>query len=88
MSLRYFGPFPIIQKVGKVGYKLELPPAAKIHHVFHISMLKTFKGDLSTQYLPLPMMTVEQGPIVQLYALLNSRVVKSAGAKQVPLLVQ
>ena len=88
LSLRYFGPFPIMQKIGKVAYKLELPSDAKIHPVFHISMLKAFNGDPALQYLPLPMLTAAQGPILQPYALLDSRVVKSAGTESVQLLVQ
>ncbi|GAU31857.1 hypothetical protein TSUD_114680 [Trifolium subterraneum] len=31
LGLRYFGPFPVIQKVGSMAYKLLLPPSAKIH---------------------------------------------------------
>ncbi|KAK3043574.1 hypothetical protein RJ639_002153 [Escallonia herrerae] len=32
---KYEGPFPILAKVGKVSYRLELPPKLKIHPVFH-----------------------------------------------------
>ncbi|KAL6340630.1 hypothetical protein AAG906_010538 [Vitis piasezkii] len=32
---RYEGPFPILGKIGKVSYRVELPPRLKIHHVFH-----------------------------------------------------
>ncbi|KAL6318108.1 hypothetical protein AAG906_035253 [Vitis piasezkii] len=32
---RYEGPFPILGKVNKVSYKVELPPRLKIHPVFH-----------------------------------------------------
>ncbi|KAK3008052.1 hypothetical protein RJ639_013688 [Escallonia herrerae] len=32
---KYEGPFPIMAKVGKVSYQLELPPKLKIHPVFH-----------------------------------------------------
>ncbi|XP_027349442.1 uncharacterized protein LOC113861042 [Abrus precatorius] len=30
---RYFSPFKITQKIKEVAYKLDLPPAAKIHNV-------------------------------------------------------
>lgn len=34
LGLRYFGPFPILERIGDVAYKVLLPPSAKIHHVF------------------------------------------------------
>ncbi|KAK2969168.1 hypothetical protein RJ640_009927 [Escallonia rubra] len=37
---KYEGPFPIVAKVGKVSYRLELQPRLKIHPVFHVSSLK------------------------------------------------
>ena len=42
---RYEGPFPILGKVGKVSYKVELPPRLKIHPVFHVSYLKPYHED-------------------------------------------
>ncbi|XP_071924821.1 uncharacterized protein [Coffea arabica] len=43
---RFVGPFPILQRVGKVAYKLELPPnLLRIHDVFHVSMLKKYYSD-------------------------------------------
>ena len=40
---RFIGPFTIISKVGKVAYKLELPPSMQIHPVFHVSLLQRDK---------------------------------------------
>ncbi|KAL6345668.1 hypothetical protein AAG906_017404 [Vitis piasezkii] len=42
---RYEGPFPILGKVNKVSYKVELPLRLKIHHVFHVSYLKPYHED-------------------------------------------
>jgi len=42
LSLRYFGPFSIIEKIGPMAYKLLLPEATKIHSVFHASVEHTY----------------------------------------------
>jgi len=42
---KYEGPFKIIAKVGKISYKVELPPHFKIHPVFHASVLKPYYED-------------------------------------------
>ena len=48
LSPRYIGPFPIIERIGPVAYRLELSPGLeKIHDVFHVSMLKKYMPDPS-----------------------------------------
>ena len=37
---RYKGPFPIMRRIGKVSYKVELPSRLKIHPVFYVNYYK------------------------------------------------
>lgn len=45
LSPRYYWPFLIIAKVGPVAYRLQLPDFAKIHPIFHVSLLKHATGN-------------------------------------------
>lgn len=42
---KYEGPFPILERVGKAAYRVQLLPKLKIHNVFHVNMLKPFHLD-------------------------------------------
>ncbi|KAG8362701.1 hypothetical protein BUALT_BualtUnG0049300 [Buddleja alternifolia] len=42
---KYEGPYPVVAKVGKVSYRLDLPSTLKIHPVFHVSMLRPYQED-------------------------------------------
>ncbi|KAK6119435.1 hypothetical protein DH2020_046825 [Rehmannia glutinosa] len=44
LSLRYVGPYKILQRIGKLAYKLELPAQyAGMYDVFHVSRLKKYQ---------------------------------------------
>ncbi|GJV91638.1 putative reverse transcriptase domain-containing protein [Tanacetum coccineum] len=43
---RYVGPFKVIERVGEVAYKLELPEElSRVHNTFHVSNLKKCHAD-------------------------------------------
>ncbi|XP_019450597.1 PREDICTED: uncharacterized protein LOC109352871 [Lupinus angustifolius] len=44
LSRRFHGPFQVVRRVGQVAYELKLPPTARIHPVFHVSLLRRFYG--------------------------------------------
>ncbi|GJS00052.1 hypothetical protein Tco_0316560 [Tanacetum coccineum] len=46
LNPRYVGPFKVLEKVGTVAYKLELPEElSRVHNTFHVSNLKKCHAD-------------------------------------------
>ena len=46
LSSRFIGSYEILGRIGPVAYRLALPPElAKLHNVFHVSMLRRYHSN-------------------------------------------
>jgi hypothetical protein len=51
---KWVGPFKVVERIGKVAYKIELPPNLKMHNVFHVQLLKKYRDNGKVQPPPPP----------------------------------
>ena len=62
LSARYYDPYRVVKKVGAVTFQLQLPGTARIHPVFHVSLLKLAVGEHQIEAeLPKELQDEEQG---------------------------
>lgn len=48
ISPKYYGPYKIVDKIGEVAYRLQLPSTSQVHPVFHVSQLNRLIGTAIT----------------------------------------
>ena len=73
LSPKYYGPYKVLQKIGTMAYKLELPGASQLHLVFHVSCLKKVIGDKLPVQTILPEHDEEGKIILELEAVTETR---------------
>lgn len=87
LSPKFFGPYKVLQRVGAVAYKLDLPVSSRIHSTFHVSQLKKHIGPVVTQST-LPLFD-SKGLIAKCpIHILDRRMVKRGNKAATQLLVQ
>lgn len=83
LSPRYYGPFQVLQKIGEVAYRLQLPDGAKIHPIFHVSCLKRKLGVKVQTQSALPKVDIDGIIQPEPKIILDRRLVKK-GHRAVP----
>ena len=73
LAPKYYGPYKVLQKIGSMPYKLELPPSSRIHPVFHVSCLKKVIGENIPVQKMLPELDEEGKFILELEAVIETR---------------
>jgi len=82
----FIGPFKILQREGLVTYKVDLPPQlAKVHDVFHISLLRKANMD-PAQILPQVPVEVKEDLTLELRPIrILDREMKELRSKKIPI---
>ncbi|KAJ9504785.1 hypothetical protein QJQ45_007281 [Haematococcus lacustris] len=76
---RYIGPLLVSALVGPVAVKLVLPACMnRVHPVFHVSLLKPYKGDVP--HLPPPLQWLDDRPVYEVEQVLSHRQVRNGRA--------
>lgn len=89
LTKRYYGPFQVTARMGKVAYQLQLPTQSRIHNVFHISLLKPYVAREPPQAsTELPPAAIDNDSVVAPLAIIASKLVPSNSGHTRMVLVQ
>lgn len=73
LASRFYGPFTVLEQIGQVAYKLDMPPTRRIHPVFHVSQLKKVVGTTPVAPTLSPQLSSDLELMVEPEMLLDAR---------------
>ncbi|KAA8539377.1 hypothetical protein F0562_026069 [Nyssa sinensis] len=76
LSPRFYGPYKVIERVGPVAYKLDLPVGSLIHDTFHVSLLRKHLGTIAPTSPDLPPVAADSTILPQPESILARREVQ------------
>lgn len=80
MAYKYFGPYEVLEHIGKVAYKLDLPPGSLVHPVFHVSQLKDYRSDFTPVFSDLKQLPQLDAVNIVPERILDRRMVKKGNS--------
>jgi len=73
LSPKYYGPYKVLQNIGTMAYKLEIPASSRVPPIFHVSCLKKVIGDKLSIQTILSEIEEEGKIILELEAVMKTR---------------
>ena len=77
LSLKYYGPYKVLLKIGTMVYKVELPTSSRVHLVFYVSCLKKVIGEKILVQTILPELDEEGKIILESEVIVETRICSS-----------
>jgi len=71
LLLRFIGPYKVVKVINPVAVQLELPPALRVHPVFHVSLLRKYEQDPGRGIRPPPPIEVNGSLQLEVEAVLS-----------------
>ncbi|GJW25283.1 ty3-gypsy retrotransposon protein [Tanacetum coccineum] len=87
LSRHFFGPFKVLETIGKVSLSTRPSAGSRVHPIFHVSLLRPSQGDPNPSTLPLPNKFIDDIPVLEPEEILDRRTVHNHGITAPQLLV-